>query len=291
MIGRRSARAAGHDRDVGSFDRRAQSYERDWRSPFHVPVVAAAAEVALAALPDPAAVLDVGCGTGALLRTLAGRLPAGVELAGVDPAPAMLEVGRAALGAHERVRLARAVAEHLPFRDASFDLVVSTVSFDHWTDQPAGLAEAARVLRAAGAGRPVRDRLAAPDHRPGAAAGPRPHHRRDGGHARRRTAGTARVAACVRPRSPPAGPGRGRRARLAGPWRCGQRASAINPSRLASPSRSSTSSSATTTRIPDPDGGAWSVVMGWIIDQPGCWGRAGPRSGRVAYAPPASWWT
>jgi ubiquinone/menaquinone biosynthesis C-methylase UbiE len=39
-------------------------------------------------------VLDVGCGTGALLRTLADRLPAGVKLSGVDPAPAMLEVAR-----------------------------------------------------------------------------------------------------------------------------------------------------------------------------------------------------
>ncbi|HSO56249.1 MAG TPA: class I SAM-dependent methyltransferase, partial [Actinomycetes bacterium] len=38
----------------------------------------------------------------------------------------------------------------LPFRDASFDLVVTTVSFDHWTDQPAGLREAARVLRPGG---------------------------------------------------------------------------------------------------------------------------------------------
>lgn len=46
--------------------------------------------------------------------------------------------------------LARAVAERLPFRDASFDLVVATVSFDHWTDQPAGLTEIARVLRPAG---------------------------------------------------------------------------------------------------------------------------------------------
>jgi ubiquinone/menaquinone biosynthesis C-methylase UbiE len=73
-----------------------------------------------------------------------------VELSGVDPAPAMLEVGRAALGPYPRVRLARAVAEQLPFRVASFDLVVTTVSFDHWTDQPAGLAEVARVLRPAG---------------------------------------------------------------------------------------------------------------------------------------------
>jgi ubiquinone/menaquinone biosynthesis C-methylase UbiE len=150
MAGIRSGSTPPRDHDVATFDRRAGSYERDWRSEFHTRVVATAAEVALAALPDPTSLLDVGCGTGALLRTLADRLPAGVALSGVDPAPAMLEVGRAALGQRSRVWLARAVAERLPFRDASFDLVVTTVSFDHWTDQPAGLTEAARVLRPAG---------------------------------------------------------------------------------------------------------------------------------------------
>jgi ubiquinone/menaquinone biosynthesis C-methylase UbiE len=150
MAGICSGSTPPRDRDVASFDRRAGSYERDWRSEFHTRVVATAAEVALAALPHPASVLDVGCGTGALLRTLADRLPAGVALSGVDPAPAMLEVSRAAVGQHSRVWLARAVAERLPFRDASFDLVVTTVSFAHWTDQPAGLTEIARVLRPAG---------------------------------------------------------------------------------------------------------------------------------------------
>jgi ubiquinone/menaquinone biosynthesis C-methylase UbiE len=48
------------------------------------------------------------------------------------------------------VRLAQAAAEQLPFGNASFDLVVSTVSFAHWADQPAGLAEIARVLRPSG---------------------------------------------------------------------------------------------------------------------------------------------
>ena len=80
MAGRRPAHAAYRDRDVGSFDRRARSYEGDWRSEFHARVVAGAAEVVLAALPHPAAVLDVGCGTGALLRTLPDRLPAAARL-------------------------------------------------------------------------------------------------------------------------------------------------------------------------------------------------------------------
>ncbi len=89
----------------------------------------------------------MGCGTGALLRTLASRLPESVELAGVDPAPAMIEVARAALSPNgRRIRLEQAAAERLPFSDESFDLVVSTVSFHHWEDQAAGLAEVARVL-------------------------------------------------------------------------------------------------------------------------------------------------
>jgi ubiquinone/menaquinone biosynthesis C-methylase UbiE len=100
--------------------------------------------------PSPAAVLDIGCGTGALLRDLEARLPDGIDLAGVDPAPAMLEVARAKLGAGSRVRLEQAFAEQLPFPDDSFDLVVSTVSFHHWHDQPTGLGEAARVLQPGG---------------------------------------------------------------------------------------------------------------------------------------------
>jgi SAM-dependent methyltransferase len=88
-----TSRPGERRRDVHSFERRARRYERDWRSAFHARVVTAAAEVALRAVPHPAAVLDVGCGTGALLRALAERLPAGVELCGVDPAPSMLQVG------------------------------------------------------------------------------------------------------------------------------------------------------------------------------------------------------
>jgi ubiquinone/menaquinone biosynthesis C-methylase UbiE len=135
------------DRDVQRFDRRAHTYEHGWRAEFHARVVTRSADVALRTVPAPTAVLDVGCGTGALLRVLADRLPTAAELAGVDPAPAMIDVGRAALRERSNVHLEQAFAERLPFPPAHFDLVISTVSFHHWADQGAGLSEVGRVLR------------------------------------------------------------------------------------------------------------------------------------------------
>jgi ubiquinone/menaquinone biosynthesis C-methylase UbiE len=38
------------------------------------------------------------------------------------------------------------VAEELGYPGGTFDLIVSTTSFDHWDDQQAGLVECARVL-------------------------------------------------------------------------------------------------------------------------------------------------
>ncbi len=50
----------------------------------------------------------------------------------------------------KRLTFAGGVAEQLPYPAGSIDLVVSSTSFDHWSDQYAGLSECARVLRAGG---------------------------------------------------------------------------------------------------------------------------------------------
>jgi ubiquinone/menaquinone biosynthesis C-methylase UbiE len=42
------------------------------------------------------------------------------------------------------------VAEQIGSPDDTFELIVSTTSFDHWSDQQAGLRECARVLRRGG---------------------------------------------------------------------------------------------------------------------------------------------
>ncbi len=137
------------DRDVAAFGKRARRYDDGWRGQLHHQIADRAAELALTCVPAPGRILDVGCGTGYLLGRLAARAPQAEVLAGIDAAPAMIEVA-AGVAADDRLRFAVGAAERLPWPAASFDLVVSTTSFDHWADQRAGLAECARVLAPGG---------------------------------------------------------------------------------------------------------------------------------------------
>jgi ubiquinone/menaquinone biosynthesis C-methylase UbiE len=105
--------------------------------------------LALSTHPGARRVLDVGSGNGYVLRRLAESLPAAEALSGVDPAPSMVRVSDELAG-DPRIHFQAGDAEHLPYPDGSFDLLVSTTSFDHWTDQAEGLRECARVLAMGG---------------------------------------------------------------------------------------------------------------------------------------------
>ena len=138
-----------YDRDVRAFDERAASYEAGMLGQLHRDISGRVVDLALSLGPAPRRVLDVGAGTGYLLGLLARRLPEAQELAGVDPAPAMVAVARDR-AADERLRFTEGTAERLPAADGRYDLVVAVTSFDHWADQAAGLAECARVLAPGG---------------------------------------------------------------------------------------------------------------------------------------------
>lgn len=91
--------------------------------------------------------LDVGCGTGALLGHLSASHPT-ARLFGVDPVPEMLAMARRRLP--PAIRLAAGWAERLPFESGRFDVVVSCNVF-HYIRQPmTALREMNRVLRPGG---------------------------------------------------------------------------------------------------------------------------------------------
>jgi ubiquinone/menaquinone biosynthesis C-methylase UbiE len=136
-------------RDLAAFNDRAAGYDRGWRGRLHHEIAERTANLAVATIASPGRVLDVGCGTGYLLGTLAGRYPDAQQLCGIDAAPQMIETA-SAFAQDDRLRFTVGAAEQLGYPDRTFDLVVSTTSFDHWTDQQAGLVECARVLRPSG---------------------------------------------------------------------------------------------------------------------------------------------
>jgi ubiquinone/menaquinone biosynthesis C-methylase UbiE len=138
------------DRDVQAFDERAATYESGRHGQLHKEISDRVVELALSRVPAPRRVLDVGCGTGYVLRQLAARLPRAGEFLGVDAAPNMIEVARST-SSDERLTFVQGTAERLPADESAYDLVVSTTSFDHWADQAAGIRECARALAAGGA--------------------------------------------------------------------------------------------------------------------------------------------
>ena len=141
---------ADNDRTAARFDRWAATYDRSVLQPLlYTPVHQAALCLAAHQGATPRRVLDIGCGTGALLRQAARRFP-NARLVGIDPAPRMVTAANQATPTGLPIHFLHACAEHLPFADGSFDLAISTLSFRHWSDQAAGIAQIRRVLTAGG---------------------------------------------------------------------------------------------------------------------------------------------
>ena len=103
-------------------------------------------KAALACLEEPVggALLDVGCGPGLLLTTLAANYSK-LRLAGLDIAPEMIRVATERMGARAEIKLGD--AESLPWEDGSFDYVFCVDSFHHYPNPQRALSEFHRVLK------------------------------------------------------------------------------------------------------------------------------------------------
>lgn len=97
----------------------------------------------------PRRLLDVGAGTGMLLRSLR-EIYRDAFAVGVDLAFGMSRTARDKLKTDVGTHLLTADAEHLPFDAESFDLVISTSTFQWLTHLETALGEAFRVLAPGG---------------------------------------------------------------------------------------------------------------------------------------------
>lgn len=95
----------------------------------------------------PAQVLDVATGTAGVALELAART--GANVTGVDLTAPMLAMGAAKLARspyRDKVRLALAKGEQLPFADATFDALTFTYLLRYVADPEATVKELARVV-------------------------------------------------------------------------------------------------------------------------------------------------
>jgi ubiquinone/menaquinone biosynthesis C-methylase UbiE len=93
-------------------------------------------------------ILEVACGRGGFIQFLASR---GASVCGADFSASALRIAQQKVhrgGAScAQATLAQADAQHLPYADSSFDLVISCETIEHIVDPLAAVREMARVCR------------------------------------------------------------------------------------------------------------------------------------------------
>ncbi len=102
--------------------------------------------LAYAEAPAGARALEIGCGTGQATGSFAAR---GLELLGLEPAPALAEIARQRLSAHDRVKIVTEAFEAWHVEEPPFDLVYSATAF-HWVPRRIRFIKAAQILRPGG---------------------------------------------------------------------------------------------------------------------------------------------
>jgi ubiquinone/menaquinone biosynthesis C-methylase UbiE len=97
---------------------------------------------------EPGALLDMGCGTGSLMRTAARCFPR-ARLIGMDPVASYLRHARATV-APERADFVVGFVEQMPFADGMFDCCLSLLLLQEIREREPALREMRRVTRDGG---------------------------------------------------------------------------------------------------------------------------------------------
>ena len=101
--------------------------------------------------PAQAQVVEIGCGPATLWVENRERILSGWQITLTDQSPGMMQQAQANLAttSHE-FHFQQAVAQAIPFDDATFDIVIANHMLYHVPDRPRALAEIRRVLKPGG---------------------------------------------------------------------------------------------------------------------------------------------
>ena len=122
------------------FDQYAENYDAGWRGTksarFYEDLIKE-----LEINPGDA-VLDVGCGTGTVLKFISSKTE--IKGYGLDISPQMLEVARKK---NPDFEFAEGNCETLPYGDNCMDVIMACMAYHHFSDQERFRKEALRVLK------------------------------------------------------------------------------------------------------------------------------------------------
>jgi ubiquinone/menaquinone biosynthesis C-methylase UbiE len=125
------------------FDSRAETYDRR----FWFTHKGLRKFVSLLQLDNNPYLLDLGCGTGWVLRYAANRTNGQGEFYGVDNSSKMVEQAQAKSQSYGNLHFYKSRADELPFDDDFFDVVISSSAIHHVSNPEKALREANRVLK------------------------------------------------------------------------------------------------------------------------------------------------
>ena len=133
------------DRELKDFDfsKRAASYDEGFEGKMSRRFYELLQKAVV--LVDGMSILDVGCGTGALLNRLCADR--NIDAHGIDADSNMIDVASSKFPAGA---FQKAPSENIPYPDESFDVMTACMAYHHFSDKAGFSREAARVLKPGG---------------------------------------------------------------------------------------------------------------------------------------------